>query len=172
MPVPETGFYQVVRVGAHLMGITNGTTLSGVASIPVEAGNDSGVLANLSLTEDESPVGDSIQAAPFNLPLALTVDTTQMSNGIHQISASARWEYPGNQTNEQGGSFEGDSPPVTVNIYNEISVPNWIPRFGELGDSLLIEAQSAHANATWYIDVYGQDGNYIGTMSELKRPMV
>ena len=31
-----TGFYRVVRDGAHLFGITNGTVLSGVVTIPVE----------------------------------------------------------------------------------------------------------------------------------------
>ena len=164
-PATETGYYQVVRGGTQLIGITNGTTLSGVVTIPLEVGNDSGILANLSLTEDNVPVGNvSIEAVPFPLPLHLVADTTQMSNGVHHISASARWEYPGNETNEDGGSFEADSPPVAVNIYNEFSFPNWMPRFGELGDSLLVEAQSAHTNATWYVDVYGQDGYYIGTM--------
>lgn len=158
-PAPETGFYQVVRMGAHLMGITNGTTLSGVVSIPVEVGNDSGGLVNSSLTEDDSPVGGSIQTAPFNFPLALTVDTTLMSNGVHQISASARWE----DTN--GGAWEADSPPVAVNVYNEISFPNWMPQFGQLGNSLLIWANSAHPSADWWIDIYDSHYAFVGTFA-------
>ncbi len=39
---PGTGFYRVVRDGAHLFGITNGTTLSGIVKIPVELANGSG----------------------------------------------------------------------------------------------------------------------------------
>lgn len=158
---PETGFYQVVRVGAHLVGITNGMTLSGVVTIPVEVGNDSGSLVNLSLTEDDAPVsGSSSEAPPIPLPLQLTVDTAQMSNGVHQISASACWQ----DTN--GGIWEADSPPVTVNVYNEISFPNWMPRFGELYDSLFISFQSAHTDADWYVDVYDSQYSYIGTFGD------
>lgn len=153
----RTGFYQVVRDGAHLVGISNNMTLSGIVRIPVEVGNDAGNLVNLCLTANDSPVGDSIQSAPINFPLALTVDTTRMSNGVHQISASVRWE----DTN--GGFWEADSPPVSVNVCNEISFPNWMPCFGELYNSLLISAQSAHIDADWYIDVYDSQFSYIGT---------
>jgi hypothetical protein len=161
---PDPGFYQVVRNGAHLVGITNGMTLSGVVAIPVEVGNADGNLVNLTLSEDDSPVsGAAIQTPPFPFPLQLVVDTMQMSNGVHQISASARWDSPGSSTNENDDSYEADSPPVTVNVYNEISFPNWMPSFGELDNSLLIEVQSAHTNADWYIDVYDSQYQYIGT---------
>ena len=40
----ETGFYRVVRVGAHLFGMTNGTSVSGIVNIPVEVGNQNAVL--------------------------------------------------------------------------------------------------------------------------------
>ncbi len=161
-----TGFYRVVRDGAHLVGITNGMTLSGIVTIPIEVANGFGNLTTISLTENDSPVGNSIQNAPFNLPLALTVDTTQMSNGVHQISASARWDVFGSSTNEEssgGGEAEADSPPISVTISNEISFPNWMPEFGELGNSLLIRATSAHTNVNWTIDVYDSQYSYIGT---------
>jgi hypothetical protein len=157
----KTGFYRVVRDGAHLFGVTNGMTLSGVVTIPVEVANASGSLVNLGLIENDTPVsGLSSQAPPVPLPLQLTVDTTQMSNGVHQISASATW----NDTN--GGIWEADSPPVTVNVYNEISFPNWMPRFGELGNSLFISFLSAHTNADWYVDVYDSQFYYIGTFGD------
>jgi len=156
-----TGFYRVVRDGAHLFGITNGMTLSGVVTIPVEVANGAGTLVNLSLTEDDAPVsGFPSQAPPIPLPLQLTVDTTRMSNGVHQISASARWD----DTN--GGVWEADSPPVTINVYNEISFPHWMPRFGELYDSLFISFQSAHTDADWYVDVYDSQYSYIGTFGD------
>ena len=158
LSAPTTGFYRVVRDGAHLFGITNGMTLSGVVTIPVEVANASGSLANISLIENDSPVPDSSsKAQPFSLPLQLTVDTRQMANGTHQVSASARWD----DTN--GGVWEIDSPPVTIDVFNEISFLNWMPQFGELGDSLLITAQSAHTDADWYIDVYDSQYAYIGT---------
>jgi len=159
------GFYQVARDGAHLVGITNGMTLSGIVTIPIEVANSFGTLSTVSLTENDSPVGNSIQTAPFNFPLALKVDTTQMSNGVHQISASARWDVFGSSTNEESGGApaEAGSPPISVTISNEISFPNWMPEFGELGNSLLIRATSAHTNVDWYIDVYDSQHSYIGT---------
>jgi hypothetical protein len=146
-----------VRDGAHLFGITNGTTLSGIVSIPVELANSSGTVSTMSLTEDDSPVGNSIQTAPLAFPLALIVDTTQMSNGVHQVSASASW------TDTNGGLWEADSPPISVTVSNEITFENWMPTFGELGNSLLIRATSAHTNTDWYIDVYDSNYSYIGT---------
>jgi len=157
---PTTGFYRVVRDGAHLFGITNGMTLSGVMTVPVEVANGSGTLVNLGLTENDASVyGVTSQTSPFSSPLKLRVDTTQMSNGVHQISASATWQ----DTN--GGIWEAESPPVTVNIYNEITFPNWMPRFGELGNSLSIAVQSAHQDADWWIDVYDSQYVWLGTFS-------
>jgi hypothetical protein len=156
----STGFYRVVRDGAHLVGITNGMMLSGVVTIPVEVANASGNLVNLGLTENGWPVyGVTSQATPISLPLKLTVNTAQMSNSVHQISASAAWQ----DTN--GGIWEADSPPVTVNVYNEITFPNWMPRFGELGNSLMLAAQSAHTNVDWWIDIYDSQYVYIGTFA-------
>ncbi|MBI5383514.1 MAG: hypothetical protein HZA90_02375 [Verrucomicrobia bacterium] len=158
----ETGFYRVVRQGARLLGVTNGMVLSGVVAIFVEAGNASGELASLSITEAGSPVSDlSTRTAPFG---PVTVDTTQMTNGAHQISAAASWCLPGGEG--QGGVnpyIEAVSPPVTVIVQNEISFTDWMPMFGQEYDSLLITAQSAHANTEWYIDIYDSSTNYIGS---------
>lgn len=127
----------------------------------MEVANGSGMLTSLSLTENDVPVsGVTSQDPPIPLPLQLTVDTTLMSNGVYQISASARWD----DTN--GGLWEASSPPVTVNVFNEISFPNWMPRFGELYDSLFISFQSAHTDADWYVDVYDSQYSYIGTFGD------
>src|SRR5882724_10325968 len=95
--VPETGFYRVVRNGAHLWAMTNDTTFSGVVTIPVEVGNDSGdgsgILLNVSLVENGSPVSDgSYVMAPILAPLQITMDTTRMANGVHEIFARATWQ--------------------------------------------------------------------------------
>jgi hypothetical protein len=164
---PETGFYRVVRVGPHMVGITNGMTLSGVWQIPVEVGSPDGQLVTLTLTENGSPVGeDSIHVAPFELPVPLvTLDTTRMSNGAHDIAAIARWQIGGSTNEENGGFFEADCPPISVVVSNEISFPNWMPSFGELDNTLLISAQSAHTDTDWWIDIYGANAGYIGTFS-------
>ena len=153
-----TGFYRVVRDGAHLFGLTNGAVLSGIVKLPVELANGSGSVSTMSLTEDDSPVGNSIQTTPLVSPSALIVDTTQMSNGVHQVSASARWD----DTN--GGLWEADSPPISVTISNEISFENWIPSFGETGNTFLFRATSAHTNTDWVVYVYGNN-TYLGYFS-------
>ncbi|MDH7503117.1 MAG: hypothetical protein QHJ82_10485 [Verrucomicrobiota bacterium] len=164
---PETGFYRVVRVGPNLIGLTNGMTVSGVLQIPVEVGSPDGQLVTVTLIENGSPVGeDSIHVSPFELPVPLlTLDTTRLSNGVHEIAAIARWQIGGSTNEETGGSFEADCPSISVVVSNEISFPNWMPHFGQLGNTLLISAQSAHTDTDWWIDIYGANAGYIGTFA-------
>jgi hypothetical protein len=151
--ISTTGFYQVVRDGTFMYGVTNGTVWSGIVQVPVELGNSFGTISTMSLTEDDSPVGNSIQPPSTTL----MVDSTRMSNGVHQVSLSTQWR----DTN--GNLAEADSPPISVTVSNEVSFENWMPQFGELGNSLLIRATSAHTNTDWYIDVYDSSYSYIGT---------
>jgi hypothetical protein len=73
----EAAFYEVVKIGATLYGLTNNATISGRLKLPVEIANDAGQLANLSLTVDGSPLASSIHAVPFEEPVPLlTIDTT------------------------------------------------------------------------------------------------
>ncbi len=75
--VSYTGFYQVVRDGAY-MYVTD-TNWSGLEQIPVELGNSYGQAGTMELTDaNGDPQGNSIQPAGTTL----TVDTTQMTNGI------------------------------------------------------------------------------------------
>jgi hypothetical protein len=166
-PAADPGFYRLVRVGPHLLGITNGMTLSGLWQIPVEAGSPDGQLVTLTLTENDSPVGeDSIHVSPFELPVPLvTLDTTRMSNGAHDIAAIARWQIGGSTNEESGGFFEADCPPVSIVVSNEIFFPDWMPYFGQLDNTLVISAQSAHTDTDWMIDIYGGNAGYIGTFS-------
>lgn len=162
-PPPETGFYRVVRNGVHLVGITNGITLSGTVTIPVEVGAEEGTLVALSVREDGSPAGKSPSIAPFQVPLHVVLDTTAMSNGVHEISGFASWRSGGDE--DGGSSVDAESPAITVNVYNEITFPGWIEHYGELYDSVLITAQSAHPDADWWVDIYGSDAGYIGTFA-------
>ena len=160
---PETGFYRVVRNGVQLVGITNGMILSGTVSIPVEVGTAAGNLVVLSVREDGSPVGNSPVHAPFQGLLQVVLDTTAMSNGVHQISGFASWSSGGDEGS--GDGVDSESPPITVTVYNEITFPTWIEHYGELYDTLLIAAQSAHTNADWHVDIYGSEAGYIGTFA-------
>lgn len=164
--VSDMGFYRVVRVGPHLVGITNGMVLSGVVQIPVEVGSEVGKLVNLTLIENNVPVGsDSIHVGPFELPVPLvTLDTTILSNGVHEISAIAHWQY-GDSTNEAGGFFEADCPTISIIVSNEVSFQNWQPYFGQLDNTVLITSQSAHLDTDWWVDIYGGNAGYIGTFT-------
>ncbi len=152
-------FYRVVRDGAHLYNLTNGTVLSGVVTLPIELGNYAGTVSTVCITENETPIGNSTQVTPAIAPLSTTLDTTLLTNGVHMISASARWD----DTN--GGLWEADSPAVSVTVSNEISFENWMPTFGETGNTFLFRATSAHTNTDWVVSVYDYTNGYLGYFS-------
>jgi hypothetical protein len=158
-PIAGTGFYQVVRDGVHLVGVTNDMVLSGVVTIPVELGNAYGQLVSLGMSENEDPIGNSVQPYPVQNPHAITLDTTVMPNGVHYIYGSARWE----DTN--GGLWEADSPTFSVTTSNEITFENWMPTYSELDNTLLIRATSAHTNVDWEIDIYNATNLYLGSFT-------
>lgn len=162
--VSETGFYRVVRNGVHIVGITNGMTLSGTVTFPVEVGTESGNVVAMSLREEGSVIGDSAVMAPLGIPLHLTLDTTKMRNGTHQISAFASWNSGGDEGS--GVGIDEESKTYAIIVANEIAFPNWIDHFGELSDSLLITAESAHLDADWYVHIYGSEAGYIGTFGD------
>ncbi len=151
--------YRVVRHGVSLVGITNGMTLSGTVTIPLEVGLDDGVLTTVCVEEDGTPIGNSIKTAPFSSPLQVTIDTTSMSNGVHEISAFASWR----PSSGLGDGGDTKSEPVTVNVFNPISFPDWMDYFGELYNQLSLKVQLGYTNIDWEIDVYGNGTNYIGT---------
>ena len=163
---PDPGFYEVVKVGATLYGLTNGMTVSDTVSLPVEVGQTAGQLATVTLEDSGVPIASSIHVAPFELPVPqLVLDTTLLSNGVHNISVHAQWTDPGDGTEDGSAAiYEAYSPAFSVTVSNEISFPNWISEFGEFGNSLVVSAQSAHAPADWYLDVYDSQSNYVGTL--------
>lgn len=84
-----------------------------------------------------------------------------MTNGPHVLSIHAQWIDADGVT-----IYDADSTPVSVNVFNEISFPNWFDQFGDMGNSLGVIAQSAEAPATWFLDIWDSQTNYIGTMSD------
>ena len=163
---PDPGFYEVVKVGATLYGLTNGMTITKVVQLPVEVGQPSGQLTTVTLEDSGVPIASSIHVVPFERPVPLLVlDTTLMSNGVHSISVHAQWTDPGDGTEDGSAAiYEAYSPAPLVTVSNELSFPDWIPEFGEFGNSLVVSAQSAHTNVQWYLDVYDSHNNYVGTL--------
>ena len=144
------GFYRVVRDGIHMIDTRTLTNkpLSGVVSIPVELANANGQIIIMSIQEDDVQVGNSILSEPISSPPTIVLDTTAMSNGVHQVSAYA------NFSDGNGGNWDEDSPIISITVSNEISFPNWMPFFGEMGNRMLIRATSAHANTDWHVEIY------------------
>src|SRR5207245_4627907 len=99
---PATGFYRVVRNGVHLFGITNGATLSGTATLPVEAGYVEGdPLETAILSANGLPIADLPPLSqPFPNMIAFTLDTTRLANGTYNLQPSARWRVPYTNTFE------------------------------------------------------------------------
>ncbi|MBQ7589421.1 MAG: hypothetical protein IJU47_01880 [Verrucomicrobia bacterium] len=155
----EMKFYKVVQHGIQCLGITNGMTLSGVVTIPIEVGIEDGELTTICMRENGVPVGESIEVEPFSSPLQIILDTTTMSNGVHEISAFASW-LP---TIGSGDGGDVESIPVDVNIFNPISFPNWMDYFGQYANSITFNVQSAFTNIWYFVDIYDSNMDYIGT---------
>lgn len=170
---PETGFYQVVRDGLHLFGLTNDTVLSGVVQIAVEAGYDQGILSSVVLNANGDPIpGTQMFSQPFapliddasNFPASpegsmnFTVDTRRLANGDYYLQANGKWAW--SPTNGYGIPFvDLSSPTVLVHITNAISFPDWIQEFRD--DLMQFNITSAETNIDWKVDVYGQAGDYV-----------
>lgn len=156
----DPGFYEVVRDGVTLYGLTNGETVSGVWEFPVELATQDGQLQSVNFVlDDAAPL--TPHQPPFEVPVPyVLLDTTQITNGIHSLTVHAEWLGSDGWT-----TYEADSIPVTVNVQNTISFPNWVGMFGDVGNTLEVYAQSSVFPATWYLDIYDSNTNYIGTMS-------
>lgn len=161
---PTAGFYRVVRRGVHLVGITNGMTLSGIVQIPVEAGNDQGDLSSVTLSANDAAIeGTDILSEPFSYPLRFFMDTRRLNNGTYSLKASGLWSIaPTNEFDQ--GYVQLFSPTITVNIFNPISYPEWVQDFRS--DLMIIKIKASQGNVNWEVDVFGEAEDFIGTFSD------
>ncbi|MDB6020605.1 MAG: hypothetical protein JWQ04_462, partial [Pedosphaera sp.] len=159
-PLPPDGqFYEVVKVGVHLFGITNGMVLSGTVPLNVEFGNTdtNGTLVSLSVADanDDSNVVNGI-AFPYipNQPSNLFAgswNTTWVSNGNYTLQLVAMLD---------DGTVYTDHP-VTVTVSNLA----WLPDpWNAGGAALYIGVQTPYhdGNGTWRVDAYDDQGTHIG----------
>ena len=151
MPQPETGFYQVVRDGVHIFGLTNGAVLSGTVQFPVEfaVSSTDEIVGVVFYDENNSPIiGASAQGVGNGWPL--TWNTPMSFNGSYNIYAEL--------------DFATDNPvisvPVTVTVSNVISFPNYLSQ--TFGSQMWIFAQTI-PNAAYEIDIYDENTNYLGS---------
>lgn len=168
---PTMRFYRVLKNGVTILGLTNNISVSGVVSFPVTYTYPEFSPVAFMLNEDNDAdeggagrmLSDVVTPPASGLP-EFVLDTRTMSNGVHTIYASVVLNN-GSTVEDGSSTIELDSEPMTINVFNEISFPNWMPSYGELGNSLLISAQSAHQSVDYSVDVYAYYDNYyyVGT---------
>jgi hypothetical protein len=133
VPLGAIGFYQVVRHGVHFIGLTNGMQLSGVVGLPIEVGHPEGELLHVTIMIDDfGTEAAAMLKPPFPPPfLYFTLDTRLLSNGVHTLQAEATWMVdPANP--DPAALVNIASPVMEIEVFNEISFPNWSFHFGEL----------------------------------------
>jgi len=164
VPLGAVGFYQVVRHGVHFIGLTNGMQLGEVVGLPVEVGHPEGELLHVTIMiDDYGTEAAAMLQPPFPTPfLYLTMDTTLLGNGVHTVQAEATWMVdPSNP--DPAALVVIESASVEIEVFNEISFPNWSFHFGELYDSLLINAVSAHPGVEWEVAIFDSQSQYVGS---------
>jgi hypothetical protein len=148
----NTGFYRVVRDGAHIYGLTNGMVLSGTMNFPIEMALDStDQIAGLTFYADGNPLIGASGQTNAGSAWQLNWDTTMMPNGTHNISAEV--------------DFDTDDPvtslPVSVTVSNGISFPNYFTRV--FGSQMWIYAESTSPDSDYEIDMYDESSNSLGS---------
>jgi hypothetical protein len=149
-----TGFYRVVRDGVHIVGLTNGTVLSGTVQFPIEFALDStDQIVGVSFydTNNNPIIGASGQSIGGNV-WEMVWNTPMSFNGDYTVIAEI--------------DFASDNPvasvPVTVTVSNVISFPNYFSQV--FGSQMWIFAQTI-PNAAYQIDMYDESTNYIGSFT-------
>ena len=152
-----------MRNGVWFFGLTNGTLLSGVAGLPVEAGHDEGTLGSITISANGWPIeGTAMLTQPLPGMLSFTVDMRRLLNGDYYFQATGMWML--DSTNEFDSAYaQFYSPAVLVTISNQVMYPEWIEDFRD--DLMLIKVTSAQTNVDWRLDIYGESGNYVGSFT-------
>jgi hypothetical protein len=149
---PDPGYYQVVRNGVHLYGISNGSVLSGTLVVPVEYGAAStDQISGFSYSMNGLPaVGllqDEVVGPVFKW------DTTSVTNGTYAIVPEI--------------NFNTDDPvdgaSVTVVVSNVLFNP--LPITSVFGSQMWILAQSTIFPANFQLDMYDSNTNYLGSFT-------
>lgn len=147
-----TGFYRVVRDGVHIVGLTNGTIVSGTLQLPIE----------FALGSTDQIVGISFHDTNNNPIIGATGQS--FGSNCWQMVWNTPMSFNGDYTVIAEIDFASDNPvasvPVTVTVSNVISFPNYFSQ--TFGDWMWIFAQTI-PNTAYELDMYGENTNYIGS---------
>ena len=153
---PDPGFYQVVRDGVHVYGLTNGMVLSGTVQFPIE----------IAWTNNtDQIVGVSFYDANTNPIIGAYAQQVGSSNGWQMV-----WDTPisfnGDYSVYAELDFASNDPvvsnPVTVTVSNIISFPNFFSQ--SFGNQMWIYAETI-TNAAYQLDIYDENTNYLGSFT-------
>jgi hypothetical protein len=168
---PDPGFYQVVRDGVHVLGLTDltgGLVLSNTVSIAFEAGNADpdngtnliGTLSSASLLVDGTKfTGDGVLSGPPSYPWQFAMDTAYLENGDHYVQVGVTWYDP--QATDLNDIFPTRySDPFWITVSNAIYYPQWVGEVGE-GDVAAFFAKTPCTSTDWQIDIYDVRSNFV-----------
>ncbi len=156
VPLGAIGFYQVVRVGVHLVGYTNGMVISGQVLLPVEFGHFDSftTLSEVFLSDagsDDNLPGSSFPALPLETGVTLTGtwDTTYVPNGNYVLQVGARLD----------NDVVYLAEPISVTVSNVVFYPDpW-----EVGGlAIYVGAQTIYSSGTWVLDIYDDHDTHVG----------
>jgi hypothetical protein len=163
---PDPGFYQVVRDGVHIVGLTNltGAPVSNTITLSFEAGNAMGTLQEVYLLVDGVPCrGAAGLLGPPFYPGTITLDTAFLENGDHYIQLEAAWLNP-DLDDRNNFTFTRISDAATITVSNVIYYPDWEEEMGEYGFSAYF-VKTTCTNADWQIDIYDVRTNFVQTLA-------
>ncbi len=162
---PDPGFYQVARVGIHVVGLSNltATVASGTISIPFEAANPSGTLYDLTALVDGTRYRGAIPQIAPGIGGPLLLDTTFLENGDHYFQIEGNWLNP-DTDDPNNYNLQQFSDSFMLTVSNFIYFPEWEDEVGELGFSAYL-AKTTCTNTDWRIDIYDVGSNYVQTLT-------
>jgi len=155
---PSCGFYRVVRYGPSLFGITNGMTLSGTVTVPIELGGTNSEVVGFTLYVDGGPAAMSQIETNSSGQWIATWDTSSIANGSHIVNLEASYIVEDYATD---GPLEGVSRTVTID--NGIIFPQ--PNSVFFGDLVWFYFETKWAAVDYQIDLFINTNTYIGSFT-------
>ena len=161
---PETGFYQVARLGVHIVGLDNFTNgcVTNTITMPFEAANEIGSLNNMVVLVDGTRYRGADPVVAPGINGRITLDTSFLENGEHTVQVVASWLNP-DLTDVNNHNFTRYSDPFTLSVTNVIYYPDWDDEIGELGFAYYA-FKTTCTNADWQIDIYDVSNNLARTL--------
>ncbi len=165
-PPPQTGFYEVVKLGVQLFGVTNGMAFSGQAPLKIEYANTNTNenLVSLFLSNTDTNFSGALTGTFFADPASATNgltgvwDTTRVRNGTYTIQLGAILD---------DGTYLLDHA-LTVIVSNTAWTPD---PWNMAGFGIYVGVQSVFTNGgTFTLDIYDDQSNHLGYLNGIIGP--